>query len=254
MASVSINKSLDGSEQIWRYMPLDKFIDIIVSETLFFTPLQHFQKNDPFEGGIPRSAIKAIVDAVSSVTVSPSAEHRVGTIDVLRKFTSGIQVNCWHNNNDESEAMWKLYSGSHSGVAIKTSVSRLAQAIIDPSDAIAAIGRVKYFDFFDDTIPLHKFVNDGQLFPLLKRKSFEHEREIRVYITQQLDGDMDQLRIDPVRLKVDPRVLIERVVLSPYSNKGSLENIKKVCEKFGIANDICVDSALLQGVEKLYEC
>lgn len=53
MATLKVGKSLTDTDVLWRYLPLDKFIDFLESRTLFFTPLAWFEKTDLFEDGFP---------------------------------------------------------------------------------------------------------------------------------------------------------------------------------------------------------
>lgn len=87
-------------------------------------------------------------------------------------------VNCWHANEHESAAMWKLYLKSDEGIAIQSTYKRLKESIIDDEDVL--IGKVNYIDYETDIIdPNNQY---GSL--IHKRKSFEHEKEIRAVITK----------------------------------------------------------------------
>src|SRR5208283_5194086 len=81
-------------------------------------------------------------------------------------------VNCWHMNEVESAAMWKIYSTSKDSVCLQTTFARLRDVL--PEDDVY-IGVVNYISYDRDMIP-----DDNGLWPLFhKRKSFEHERELR---------------------------------------------------------------------------
>jgi len=56
-------------------------------------------------------------------------------------------VSCWHENEGESEALWRLYCGTGPGVAVQTSFGRLLYAMRDHPDI--AVGRVVYVDFIE---------------------------------------------------------------------------------------------------------
>jgi len=72
-----------------------------------------------------------------------------------------IAVNCWHANDCESEAMWRLYADNGKAVAIETSVDALKESIKSGmSGHIVHIYPVKYLDFFDRAL--------SQLIALLK--------------------------------------------------------------------------------------
>ena len=93
--------------------------------------------------------------------------------DSNRKIRASSYVSCWHMNAGESEAMWRLYCGSSSGVALQTTYERLAASVDDDN---VYIGLVRYADYDNDTIPSRTVFD-----PVMhKRAAFAHEREVRV--------------------------------------------------------------------------
>lgn len=82
-----------------------------------------------------------------------------------------VYVNCWHANDHESAAMWSMYSNKDEVVALKTTYSKLRDALSDKS----FLGRIRYLDFSNADYPtgndFHKYFT--------KRMSFEHEKEVR---------------------------------------------------------------------------
>ena len=55
-------------------------------------------------------------------------------------------ISCWHCNESESEAMWKLYSTNvNNALAIQTTYQQLYEAL--DKDPAIEIGKVKYIDF-----------------------------------------------------------------------------------------------------------
>ena len=40
-------------------------------------------------------------------------------------------INCWHMNDHESAAMWKLYLKSNEGIAVQSTYETLRDSIID---------------------------------------------------------------------------------------------------------------------------
>jgi hypothetical protein len=103
--------------------------------------------------------------------------------DFYKQIYKRITVNCWHINEHESEAMWKLYSDSGKGIAIQTSIKSLRGAIDGIDDNILIqLGVVKYLDFHDRNLNPHDCIVDGTFAPLLKRISYVHEKELRAYI------------------------------------------------------------------------
>jgi hypothetical protein len=59
LKEVDIGKSLERDLSLWRYMSIDKFIDLLSNQKLFLTPLAYYQSSDPFEGFVPKVAFEA---------------------------------------------------------------------------------------------------------------------------------------------------------------------------------------------------
>jgi hypothetical protein len=59
MSEVRVSDTLEGSTTLWRYMSLDKFIDLLSMNQLYFAPLAFYMKTDPFEGFLPAVCLEA---------------------------------------------------------------------------------------------------------------------------------------------------------------------------------------------------
>ncbi len=90
-----------------------------------------------------------------------------------------MAVNCWHMNEHESAAMWKLYLKSDEGIAVQSTYNKLLNSMHDSNDFMLLVGAVNYIDYNKEVIPF-----GNAFYPYIhKRKSFEHERELRAVIT-----------------------------------------------------------------------
>ena len=151
-----------------------------------------------------------------------------------------VMVNCWHESEYESEAMWRIYAGDKYGLAIKTNVRTLAGSFVKRHpDAIA---KVEYIPHDEYLIPL------GFAHPLFfKRKNFDFEREVRVIVTDLLEyqsGDGNGDSEHPVCLPdvtddgqyydIDPKQLIHQIVISPYAKPWLFELTQSVTKKYGL--------------------
>lgn len=129
-------------------------------------------------------------------------------------------VSCWHESEHESEAMWRLYSSYlENAVAIRTSCEKLYKALgCDPS---ISIGRVQYIDLSKE----YACVNDAFW---RKRKSFEHEREVRALT---MDCECKAVgKIVPCELST----LLEEVFVSPKAPVWFVDLVNDVNEKYGL--------------------
>jgi hypothetical protein len=288
MTEVQASKQLPGTTRLWRYLSLDKLVDLLSTSELFFTPLAAFAKTDPFEGYLPSVAFDAHA-SISSKYVNDLelahqqlAEHRRNkgypltdaervTLETsledmrssLRRLLPAIAktttVNCWHANDGESEAMWRLYAENGKAVAVETTLDALKESIQErDSPSIVHIYPVKYLDFFDSALQPKDCVVEGHLAPLLKRISYQHEREVRAFIGKvapnpRAGADVAFWKPEPIRLPIDVRLLVKAIHVSPYAGEPFPSSVMKICEAFGLGPGIVQPSHLLTGEEELLD-
>jgi len=142
--------ALDDHLKIWRYIDFAKLASMLSTQSLYFTCPTQFL--DPYEGVMPRShegawakVMQDLLDALLAVrkqfatqAIPPGSEElcrrSLQALDdsinqmrrsPLRQAISKFGVCCWHENEHESDAMWKLYSASGQGIAIESSIGQL---------------------------------------------------------------------------------------------------------------------------------
>jgi len=270
MTEVSISNQLPGSTRLWRYVSLDKLVDLLSTSELYFTPLANFKNSDPYEGYLPKVALNAhasisrkyIEDAVRMHEQVAEHRERLGapltvqerealgaTLDnvrtSMRRFMPAIVkatvVNCWHAN-------------------VETTLDALKQSIeVRDFSGKVHIFPVRYLDFFDSNLQPRDCVVEGHLAPLLKRNSYQHEQEVRAFIGKvapnpHVGSDISFWKPEPVRLPVDVKTLVAAVYVSPYATEPFPSSVAAVCEAFGLGSGIVKPSRLLSGDEELLDC
>lgn len=231
------------NDKLWRYMDLGKFIHLISNRKLYFSSASAF--DDPFEGAkgvltrkekwdrfyldFFREAIRTApgmsVESKEPDRIEKDAQRLLSQMnsdgETERKHTF---ISCWHCNEFESEAMWKLYSCNiQNAVAIQTTASRLYEAL--DRDPYIDIGKVNYIDYDRKFAPINRAF-------WYKRKSFEHEREVRAVIHS---FDCSSVGIS---VPVDINMLIESIYISPYAPKWFEEVVQSVVEKYEITGSV----------------
>ncbi len=226
-----------GCEKIWRYLDLARFISLLSTESLRFACPNEFT-NDPYEGYYPKSHVQAFSSMAKQQLGQLRATRdemiaRLPGIDAARldeaivaakeRFKNAFNetrlkfgISCWHRNEAESEAMWKLYATSGQGIAIESTRNQLRDSL-SGSDGIH-IGDVRYLDFESD--PIEKGHEHYGLF--LKRKSFEHERELRATILLNSAGQ-------GMFVKCDLNTLITQIHISPFAPAYFKDVVSAVC-------------------------
>ena len=146
-------------------MDLSKFISLIGKKKLYFASLESFE--DIFEGakGIAERKekwddfyldfFKQAIQTAPGINPKDLTDQYIeeNAVRLLSEMETGGKferkntfVSCWHCDQYESEAMWKLYSTNvKNALAIQTTCQQLYEALgKDPS---IQIGKVQYIDF-----------------------------------------------------------------------------------------------------------
>jgi hypothetical protein len=235
-----INLSISEEQSVWRYMDFAKFVAMLRQQGLYFTSAKNF--SDPFEGAIGLANNQEKWDNHhlelfrEAISIFPSGNPKVGKSKqeleeeaqrLLKDFKMSTPhvrntlVSCWHENDDESEALWQLYCPLLGpGLAIKTTVGDLWDATSEAGRAI--VGRVKYMDFRKS----YASIQNERIF--CKRRSLSHEREVRIAINND-----SKEPIDGLELSCDLEKLIHEIVVSPFAPPWFLDVLTDTVEKFG---------------------
>ncbi len=227
--------------KIWRYLDLPKFLSILESNSLYFTRSDKFE--DPYEGTLPKWTSSNIQTTFSEYNNSEEmAAEMLNLIDANRKMTL---INCWYSSEYESDGMWKIYS--QNGIAIQSTVSRFKDCFQKGEENIN-ISLVKYIDFNDEG--LHFF---NALAPFFyKRKSFEHEKEIRAIFWNTREGtteeEIEKMTEDDYRpikivehgklIPVNLSLLIETIYVSPQAPFWFYSLICSICKRYNLTQPV----------------
>ncbi len=215
---------------LWRYMDFTKFVSILEKESLFFVRADKL--GDPFEGSCSYANKELRPIVYKEWFKDKTSKEALQTLVQFRKEKPRFTlINCWHENPHESEAMWKMYSRENDGIAIKT-IFDLFKKSFTCNESIY-IGSINYVDYDNYFIP-----EANSLIPFLhKRKSFEHEREVRAIVSAVpvVDGKSDMSRdiCDIGKYyRVDLSVLIQEVVVAPFAPDWFLKLVKSVTARY----------------------
>jgi hypothetical protein len=243
-------------------MDLAKFISMMMTQSLRFVRLDHL--GDPFEGYPPvsqfglteanweavrdflASGFETVEEFIQRLQSLPEAKRGTAIVEFQERGSDGIRraamnlrqirtltkdyfVNCWHVNENESEAMWKLYLQGDQGIVLRSSVQRLINSLAGYAPHVH-IGKVKYVDHFTSEVAVNNFFE----FALLKRRSLEHERELRAVIWGR------PLRFQNTITDCDVGInaaccldtLIEEIRVAPTAKDWFLEIVRSVSQAY----------------------
>lgn len=211
----------NGESLIWRYMDFTKFVSLLESDSLFFSRADCFE--DVFEGSVPKGNVinRGILYGQIPEEQRQSAISQM--VEFRKRIRSHTYINCWHMNNHESAAMWRLYAATNEAVAICTKYSTLASILDDD----VFLGCVNYIDYETSTIP-----ENNSFWPFMfKRMSFAHEIEVRA-VVQDLEQNLE---VSGGLLKpIDTEKLIEKVYVAPNAPNWYLNLVSQVVSRYGL--------------------
>jgi hypothetical protein len=130
--------------------------------------------------------------------------------------------------------MWGLYVKRNDGIAIKSTFAKLRECFAKTAEPIY-LGKVAYIDYHRGEV-----AGSSVFSPFLyKRKSFEHEHEIRAVLSKlpvTATGGLD-LSLKPidcgVKVEVDLSVLVEAIHLAPTAPKWIVDTVESVIGRYG---------------------
>jgi hypothetical protein len=223
----------DGRLKVWRYLDLERLLSLLAKAEIAYVRSDVLP--DPFEGSLPL----ALHEWSKSVAPLPNL-----TASELRTaFRKQIFLSCWHLNEHESEAMWRLYCGAERGVAIQTTYEKLAAAV--PHDGF--IAKVRYEDYGSYVPDPDERMN--MLWPfLIKRPSFAHragsshcgasDRPIhgnraRTDLARADREDSADGGVRQVRCQRDDRKSVGQPVRGAVVRRGCEVRVGQVCSRLG---------------------
>ena len=229
--------------KIWRYMDLAKFITLLSRRAIYFANPNQFE--DPFEFRLPLSHQNVVENIFSEqkedlkkvvkqmIINKPSIknnnefkmiENRINDkkssfIDIEKQVKEKFCVSCWHINDDENDALWKIYTNKGQGIAIETTSEKLEKSLTYHNKI--TFDRVRYEDF--NTAPIEKGHKNYSGF--IKRKAFSYEKEFRAVAFLDENYYNQGCSID-----TDLNTLIEKIHISPFMPKYFLDSVRYLCE------------------------
>jgi hypothetical protein len=247
-AHPSFTEPEPGTARLWRYMDLAQFLLILEKEELFFPSVATLAEADPYEGEPLPAKFRAA---------------QAGGPDDLRTFRVHCEIfkhlnfyNSWHMNDDESDAMWKLYLKGSQGIAIQSTVERVKasfQNTVTHTVYMALVEYIDYENFMPTSMPF------GSSDYMYKRRAFRHEQEVRIGtynfdVRPEFVDNAGFIKVPKpsvtvadmllypdrkgVYVPVNISALIERVVVYPLASVWFSDLVMALCKRLGYAFEV----------------
>ncbi|MFQ5687081.1 MAG: DUF2971 domain-containing protein [Candidatus Scalindua sp.] len=220
---------------IWRYLTFSKFISLLTYGSLWFPKLNILQ--DQFEGNLPTPARESLEASHQKwKTKFPPNLHNQFDEMAKRNVEDGREltvVNCWFLDESESPEMWDDYVQNNEGVAIRSTVRKLATHVFTEPQ-FSSIGKVRYVDFASHDMTIYHASQASER-AFLKRDCLKHEQEVRIvtlnfktpacvdmngipYTQEQIAGkNMNNFENAGLYIRVNLEKLIDSIVIAPQA-------------------------------------
>jgi len=215
-------------------MDFTKFLKILQNKSLWFSRIDLL--GDPLEAKFTKYDLQqeALNLQVNQVGIPKSS-----TMKFWEKYMPRLHfANCWHRNEYESAAMWKVYtSNNKEAIAIQSTFGKLKDCFT--GDAPIYAGNVKYIDSSSQPLPMKDMVD----IVTHKRLSFSHENEVRALrqlIPPNFESNyLDELSIPPGNEEqINVETLIEKIHLPPQSHEWFKTSVKSIITKYNFSFDV----------------
>jgi len=204
-----------------RYMDLPKLLDLLHTRSLYFRRADGI--SDRLEGALFPSFRKYLDEAFARKRVPYDAEY------FYRRSRVGNYVSCWTIGSQDNMALWQLYGGVRTSIAVTSTVGRLVECAFAWNRS-THLHKVKYVDHRR----VRKYIM-ASFTDVLQYKSdaYKYERELRVIVPQQGNG----WETNPIGIWLAlPSVnsLVRSVVVAPEAESNFLEAVRELCKRYDL--------------------
>lgn len=211
-------------------MDFTKYVAMLEAKALFF--VRSDQLGDAFEGSISKANLVLRPEVYKEHPIPDETWRELSSFNERVRFWTF--VHCWHMNYHESAAMWRLYSMTNHAIAITSTYDALCEQLPDNS----YVGVVRYVDYAADFIP-----ENNSFWPFVhKRRSFQHEHELRAVIQDLGNWGTSGLAPSPpetVRaVPVDLDTLLTKIVVAPTAPGWFFELVGAVTKRYGLVKSV----------------
>ena len=214
--------------RLWRYMDLAKYVSLLKDRSLFFARLDKF--SDKYEGSLTKHHNEYLQSLHEWITKEPNniAILRSQSAETTLKLRDLTYASCWHQNDQESMAMWDLYASRGQGICISTRYCDLANALSED----IFLGKVNYINYDSESYPVDNFFS----LVMHKRKAYEYEQEVRAIIWTFGSNSEHRPRAAEfgIQEEVDLDLVAKEVLVHPNSPPWFLDVVSDVSERYGL--------------------
>lgn len=202
-----------------RYIDLPKFLDLLYSKVIYLNRADGF--TDRLEGAIIPVFRKLMDKAYQRGESKHNADY------IYRRSRVGNFVSCWTEGSKDNMALWQLYGGIKTCLAITTTAERLARLACTWEEN-SLIHRVKYIDHSKNPDMVIGHYTDYLRY---KNETYSYENEVRLIVPRQ--GENWERNPTGIRLPISNlNDLVSDVVVAPEADEWFLNAIIDLCDRY----------------------
>lgn len=281
MKSIEKIGQIQSETELQRYMDFTKFVALLDQKRLFFSKASMFE--DELEGSTtPLNAMQqdgtfafldTIINGRASVGADITSEVKKRESDnysrllkthdersystvfgdisnndasyerVLRQQREWVDVNCWHANENESMAMWKIYGGSSNSVCLVTTVQKLCSSLQPSHDELVLLAKVEYISHKEGVLKTNHLL--APFFHKAHFYSFENEYRLLCYKPNSPLLKQRDISEYGTSIQVDLPKLVHEIRVASNAQPWFRDLVQSVVYKYGL-NMKVVDSTICQ--------
>lgn len=205
---------LNKNQIIWRYLSLDKFLDLILNRTITLTP---------YKKASDQNEVSWILDSIDERN-----EHLRSSvnshIEILKDY---YFISCWTKSDFEKISLWRHYLGKDGlGVAIKSTYAGVQKGILWDSYMMKEV-------IYKSELKFEEEIESDRLL-YTKYIAYKDEEEVRFIVNHprtiwpENSGPV-QVNAPPLmKFNIDIDTLIDEIVISPYCKSWQRDLIRQL--------------------------
>lgn len=222
---LSIDPDLQERTIVRRYIDLAKLLHLLEFQALYLRRADGF--SDRLEGALFPLLRTSMDEAHAEGKLSNDADY------FYRRARVGNYVSCWTIGAKDSMAHWQLYGGVKTGVAVTSTIGKLAE-MASSWGGDSVIQRVQYVDHLKTKDYLVGGYADVLKF---KHEAYRYERELRIVVPRQ--GAQWASNPPGISLPI-PNLsrIVRSVVIAPEADPEFHQAVKGLCARYGLTSPV----------------
>lgn len=216
---VSASPGLRRSAILRRYMDLAKLLDLLHSKSLYLRRADGF--TDRLEGALFPALRRSMDQSHARGELKHNADY------FYKRARLGSYVSCWTIGAGDNMALWQLYGGVRTSVAVTTTVDQLIRVCLSWGRS-SLLQKVEYIDHLKKkTFVIGRYTDVLQY----KNTAYSYEDELRIIVPAQNEG-WEQNPIGARLPVLNLNDLVRSIVVAPEADEHFKRSVEDLCRKY----------------------